>query len=411
MRLSDRVTLLNSRIDIADDRQDIELEFEADPSFVAEWRPFLHAHLEAPTSFQAIPSQALVPAARTGRAWALFRPILPPGKHKLLLGFSHRDDATRRHAIGEREGLMNLGAFVFPEADRERICAGYRGTPPELVHRMASRALFPLFLNSAGRLTSWPERGTSSHKVAIISIRKSGTYLLARLIEELGFVSSGMHLSRGHIDDYRYFDLADVREAYRELDVWLSTSLVTEGQYVATHIEHEPKSQVALSDFVRIFARRNLREAIVSMFRMVQKHKDHRGYREDLDGLENRFFGNGRKRLFARWFERTWPIRHRDFETMLGWANAREAFQVSFEELIGDLGVGRQTAAFRGIAERCGVNVTPSGISDLVKTTIGSQTMTFSGARTELKSYWSVEAEAIFVNRGFAELNRRLGYD
>lgn len=126
-----------------------------------------------------------------------------------------------------------------------------------------------LHRGAGGRLLAKPEEGEGA-PVAVLSIPKAGTYLLAQLLSQVGLVDTELHLSNFSLTDYRGMSVEAKRQpGYREFDVGIAISagLIADGQFAVGHIKPQFGGRSALKGFRRIFLKRELAAATLSHLR------------------------------------------------------------------------------------------------------------------------------------------------
>jgi len=107
--------------------------------------------------------------------------------------------------------------------------------------------------------------------VFVNSIPKSGTYLLATILEELGLEFTHWHVFETFYDDYTDAPL-DVARAHPERfrirqPVGRTISRLRPGQFAVGHLCYNERTCRALRDCYVIFLKRDLRECLVSHMR------------------------------------------------------------------------------------------------------------------------------------------------
>ena len=90
------------------------------------------------------------------------------------------------------------------------------------------------------------------------------------------------------------------------------------------------------------------------------------------------------------------------------WTTDSNTQVLRFEELLGDFGVSAQHRVAASICTSLGLNV-EMGYSALMKS-LGTETHTYSGRRSDLGPFWGACVEEDFRRMGGAELNALLGY-
>ena len=105
-------------------------------------------------------------------------------------------------------------------------------------------------------------------KVLVISQPKSGTYLCANLLQQLGLNFTGLHISKDHYQKYDLNNLEDCKTNGRKyttkLNVEESIKIVKENQFAVSHLRHSKKHVDITSDFKKIILTRNYDEVIES---------------------------------------------------------------------------------------------------------------------------------------------------
>jgi hypothetical protein len=126
-----------------------------------------------------------------------------------------------------------------------------------------------------GVLAFKAECGNCRRKAFVISMPKSGTYLIAKILSELGLVDVEIHAAPAVVTDYRDKTIDDkigkARQYVRYLPIEISSSLIHEGQFAVGHLPYDWRHISASRDFARIVTVRNPRDALVSMMRFEMK--------------------------------------------------------------------------------------------------------------------------------------------
>jgi hypothetical protein len=252
-------------------------------------------------------------------------------------------------------------------------------------------------------------RGPLPHRVAVISIPKSGTYLLGALLRELGLEDTHLHVWETALSDYRNATHEEMVSDFRRREVRIplgrSLTLVQPGQFVVGHLLHTPQNLAAAAGFTRIFAFRNLRECLVSHMRFTCKPgrmspgdevwRDRGDPRERLVG----FLQHHVRHLYRRWYQH-----------QVGWLEDGETVPLRFEDLMNEQDRGARHASFAALARSLGLP-DAAAVEAALQRCRNQPSKTFSGERSSLAAYWSPAAERIFARSGCLELNRRMGYE
>ena len=279
--------------------------------------------------------------------------------------------------------------------------------PDELTFRVANSTQSALRLSRSpnGELCFLPEGGPKPYKIAVVTLPKSGTYLMAEVLFELGYVNTHIQAWAFGLHDYRQRTLEQMVRDYLEFQVALpievSAPLVRKGQFWVGHFEAANCGAV-LSDFRKIFMIRDLRFALVSYMRWLSR-PGRGGEPADrwrhLSDTEEKFtaFFETHGRDYLRWC--------RD---IVDWRTLGDVCVVRFEDITGLAG------------ERAGVEVTTAlakfldegeaQVAAAIRQSVGRTTKTYSGRYSSLDDIWSERVQALFADAGGLELNRLLGY-
>jgi hypothetical protein len=266
-----------------------------------------------------------------------------------------------------------------------------------------------LAIAEKGALSFAGRQGPGAQPVIVITTPKAGTYLVGKILAELGLTDLEVHLGMDGFSDYRGRSKQEKIERTRHLaislPIELTSRLVLPGQFAVGHIPYVPRAIPLFEDFVRIVAVREVRASLTSMMRF-----------EYLRLVAD----PGRALLKRSWISRPdGPERMLAFLEAMGadflavlravhpWRAHPGCIVLRFEQLLGDDGRESQLQAVAAIANRAGVE------ADTAKTlerALGADTLTYSGARSNVATYWSGEAEQIFQTLGGEDLNNAFGY-
>jgi hypothetical protein len=252
----------------------------------------------------------------------------------------------------------------------------------------------------------------TDHRVIVVSIPKSGTYLVAEVLKALGFGWTGMHLAESAYTDYRGSNLDDARRDpgrfLRSDPLNKSLERIGAGEFAVGHLPFKPDVVEAIGPFKRLYATRDLRTALISYMRFMQSTgrlgARHLAWYSVVDPRKKceLFLQTSAPSLLKRFYE-----------GMVGWSNEdaassqprRRLLPVRFEELTSEpaqaVRVIESIAAFLGIPD-CNAR----GIR---RSSRNAETITKSDGLTRLDDYWSPQAEKCFLEIGGAELNAALG--
>ncbi len=253
------------------------------------------------------------------------------------------------------------------------------------------------------------------HKVFIITIPKSGTYLAAKLLENLGLINCDVHMATWNIQDNRFADEKAIRlEPWRfliEIPLASSAQLIRAGQFSFGHIPCSDADKMPLEDFRKIFTFRELRDVIISLIRFLDS-MEHKFKKPEVIKLGQKFkeapMGINK---FKFWFS-IWGKEYESLiRNMLPWKDQGDVFQLKFETMMGDDGKEAQFALLKELCGFLDLTITDAEIDKAIKDSVGAHTLTYSGKRSSYSDWWNGELEDLFKQYGFKELNRLYGYD
>jgi Sulfotransferase domain len=243
-----------------------------------------------------------------------------------------------------------------------------------------------------------------AHRVVVVSIPKSGTYLVAELLKTLGYRWTGMHLAETAYTDYSGSQLQEARENpgrfARSEPLSVSLTRIHAGEFAVGHLPFKREVVEAVRPFKRLFVTRDLRSALISYMRFMQTTGR-------LGARQLAWYSIPDLRQRCQVFLRTSApyMLQRFYEGMIGWSNLDGTLHVRFEELTNDTPQGAGTiesvATFLGVSN-CEARA-------VLRASLASETITKSDGLTRLEDYWSDEAEKCFIEIGGLELNAQLG--
>jgi hypothetical protein len=242
------------------------------------------------------------------------------------------------------------------------------------------------------------------HRVIVVSIPKSGTYLLAEILKALGYRWTGMHLAETAYTDYTGSALEDARQDpgrfTRSEPLNVSLGRIGDGEFAVGHLPFKADVVELTRPFKRLFVTRDLRLALVSYMRFL-----HSTGRLGARQLPWHSITDPRQRCLS-FLESSGPyMLKRFYEGMVGWSKLDGTLHVRFEDLTGE--AARATRVIESIAAY--LEIENCDASRVLSASLASETITKSDGLTRLEDYWSDRAERCFVQIGGAELSARLG--
>ncbi|GIW47380.1 MAG: hypothetical protein KatS3mg078_1257 [Deltaproteobacteria bacterium] len=282
-----------------------------------------------------------------------------------------------------------------------------------------SRYKIPILVNKHFKPCFKLKQAPIPYRVFLLSIPKSGTYLIAKILENMGIENCNVHISTHNIQDNRFApkELLQAEPSRFQVPIpfVLSTRLIYPGQFAFGHIPCFDNEQKLLKDFKKIFSFRELRDMIISTVRYYSE------IRRDIDLAFNK---DPEKRRLVKeflntplgtqkvklWFQ-LWGIEYFNLvQSMLPWKEVEDVLSLRFETIMGDDGEKNQIFLIKRIGDFLGVKLAHEKIKYILSSSIGSWTITYSGRRTVHARWWNEELEELFISYGFWNLNQRLGY-
>jgi len=269
----------------------------------------------------------------------------------------------------------------------------------------STQASLRLWRLTDGALRFVPDAGPRAYRVAVISLPKSGTYLMAEILHEIGYVNTHIQAWAHALHDYRSLSIQQMITDYLAhqvaIPIEVSAELVGPGQFWVGHFE-VALCRDALAGFRKIFTVRDIRFALVSYMRWLS-NPGRGGAAADawrhLPDSEEKFlaFFETHGHIYLAWC--------RD---IVGWLDADDVCVVQFEAITGMRGEAAQATVAAALSRWLGEP--DQAIETAIRHSLGRETKTFSGRYSELAGIWSPRIDAVFAAAGGPELNRRLGY-
>lgn len=249
-----------------------------------------------------------------------------------------------------------------------------------------------------------PLRSPGRDKCAIISFPKAGTYLVGRLVSQLGFIDLEIHVNEKGFDDYRGKTITQKQQEYLRYSIALPLdelkNFIHAGQFIVGHIPHSNYARNSLREFKKIFLYRDLRDVAVSHMRFLSKTG--RGgdsaaiWRERAEDPDKLFL----------WFRTHGDQIFGMCNDMLNWKTGEEVLKIKFED------VCNKEHFQRVVVEICNflrVGI-PSDMVSFCDSVLEVETLTYSGSRTNRRQYWDQRVQRAFEELGGAQLNEAMGY-
>ena len=266
----------------------------------------------------------------------------------------------------------------------------------------------PLYLLKSGKLSLRKHQGVSPKKVIVISIPKSGTYLVSSILRELGLVDTGVHVWETGFHDYRDRTISEMIYNYAAYAVNLpiadTVDLILPGQYAVGHLACIVKNKDILKSFRKIFLIRELRQSLISHMRWFSQKG--RGLEHDQSWKEIR----DRKSKMKVFMEIFADDLIEWYSSIADWSDEEDILVVKFENLMGDRGFDNQLEQIMNISKKVGINIDVNTAKEVLQSVLNKPTKTWSGRRSSIEEYWSERCEVILLKNGGDIINSKLGY-
>lgn len=251
---------------------------------------------------------------------------------------------------------------------------------------------------STGPVQSLPE------KVLVISLPKSGTYLMSEVLKNLGFSDTKMHLFEDGFSDYSEAGLDDARlspqKFLRRMPLGDSLNKIQIGEFAVGHLKFSDQCQQLTSGFRRVFLVRELRCSLVSYMRFV-----HNTGRFGAAQLAWYSLTDPKQRMVGFLEAFGEMFLEQLYRPMIGWLGFEDVLTVRFEDLTG--ATEQSLPTIDTIASFIGAQ--SYNAEDVLRAGLSTDTITKSPRHSSLDHFWSDEAEQWFTNEGCHMLNTQLG--
>ena len=299
------------------------------------------------------------------------------------------------------DNTISLGVITLQQINEEDLLNEVTNNDSHEILSEVQSIDIPIFMSSSCKPVFSLTHGDNENKLIIISLPKAGTYLLSEIVKLMGFGPTSIHVSLDHIEDYRYASLKDANMVRRFISIDTVVKLVTSGQFIAGHIPYCLQSKIVLKNYKKIFIYRNLRDLLVSALRSAFVI----GW-NDNNIIQIKNLDNKQKQL-EKFLELEGLRRAEEMESISKWIDEDDVLKISFEEIYGDYGLDKQMSAINSVSDFLG---SPHLSSENIDSILRTETLTFSGERSNVIDYWNDKIESIFRQLKFDEINKKLGY-
>jgi len=227
----------------------------------------------------------------------------------------------------------------------------------------------------------------------VLSIPKSGTYLVAEILKGIGLTFDG------HISTYNYVspgELEDLRNDpdrfHKPLDFRKTIAEAQEDHFFVGHIPFS--EHVVLQDWYKLFTHRELRNVVVSCARYYSHIKNPR--HEDVEtAIHFKSLPMGEEKV-ALWFQ-LWGHEYSSLvRAMMPW-HTNASFCIEFETLTGQRGRKRQLELVENLCWFLGRPQDPI----LIDRAATTRTATSTGDHSDYRQVWTPHLETLYQQYGF----------
>lgn len=244
-------------------------------------------------------------------------------------------------------------------------------------------------------------------KAIICSIPKSGTYLMGRILVELGYQDTHLHLGIENSTDYSKSDLQtslhypDKLQVNKPLQTMLKQ--IKDNFFAVGHLP--PSVYYLLKDFNILFIYRNLRYVVTSYCRWTVRTGRWKRPNQDWRNLPE-----GSQQLIGFIKEYGQDI-YSLIKDSSQWIEFDKIIHVKYEDLVEHHNSDIRYACLQSIASSLGKKYSNHELDFILNRALQAPTLTHSPTPTDRRIFWNDEIENLFNDIGLYELNHQLGYE
>lgn len=245
------------------------------------------------------------------------------------------------------------------------------------------------------------------NKMLVVSIPKSGTYLVNGLLERLGYENTNFHIGITSYQNYSEVSLSEARQNPRGVTEQCPASTVLSGlpagSLAVTHLG--PRDVTPFYDGKTVFLYRDLRDVVISFGNWIScsgRWSSRNGWKNESDGrfaLSNFLLEHGAS-IAA------------EIHAAASWSTASTTVDVCFEAIIGRQGKLMQFNALDQIRKKLCVQRSTEELHLCLVDVLEGESITKveKDDKRFSRADWTRDIEKQFRELGLHEINTQLGY-
>lgn len=245
-----------------------------------------------------------------------------------------------------------------------------------------------------------PRRGMTNKKVMIISLPRSGTHMLAKVLETCNLFHVRVMQDTSVINDYRFLSDDDRIKFARHYDSYSlpieeTYKWILSGQFVCNRMRYDDKMYCMIrdSEYLVYLLRRDLRSSLVSHARQKQR--------------ENLYIVSEGQNVMEKYIELPYYKEISSmYELMAPWYEKKLFDIIDYEDIIGQRGKDKQNQILTKIMED--LDIDGITIDHIIQKCIGVPTFSYSGKTCEYTAYWNYKIDTWFQQTGMNKINEKI---
>lgn len=280
------------------------------------------------------------------------------------------------------------------------------GIGSETVYFSDGNKIFPLYRDDKGKLSFTLPSSTKEHSdfpgIIVVTLPKSGTHLWVKILEECGFVPTGIFSHQTTCGDFRNITDEDFFQSPENIPLYLPFYLqvqcLKKGEILPGHMDFSCAKYVQGHPI--LISKRDFRTAAISLLRHSQRFKifsNEPWY--SLGATEEALHSFIQSKAFA--------LQIQLCKEIIKWEQAFPDHVVRYEDL-----EQPGSAEYAGVVEKLSriTGLDADRVSSAIERAHGAKTFTYSGKKSSLDGIWSDRVEERFQELQGHILNEQMGY-